>query len=119
MKILIAEDDLASRKFLLKFLSNYGVCDITVDGLEAMEAYLLAFDEKEPYDLIFLDIIMPKMDGQKVLKAIRDFEIQKNLALHERVKIIMTTGLNETENVFDGISLTATVKSVKYILRLI
>ena len=34
MRILIAEDDLASRKFMYKLLSPYGECDITVDGME-------------------------------------------------------------------------------------
>ncbi|MGE5404563.1 MAG: response regulator, partial [Candidatus Saccharibacteria bacterium] len=34
MRILIAEDDLVSRKFLFKFLSKFGDCDITVDGME-------------------------------------------------------------------------------------
>lgn len=38
MKVLIAEDDLASRKFLYKFLSRYGNCDITVDGIETIDA---------------------------------------------------------------------------------
>ena len=39
MKILRAEDDLTSRKFLFKLLSNYGECDIVVDGLEALDAF--------------------------------------------------------------------------------
>ena len=42
MRILIAEDDLASRRFLFKFLSQYGECDLTVDGLEALDAYLMS-----------------------------------------------------------------------------
>lgn len=41
MRILIAEDDLASRKFLSRFLSAYGECDITIDGMEALEACMI------------------------------------------------------------------------------
>ena len=77
MKILIVEDDIISRTFLSKFLDQYGECDIVVDGMEALDAYLIAEKEKQPYDLIFLDIMMPKIDGTKVLKAIRDFEKQR------------------------------------------
>ena len=55
MRILIAEDDFASRKLLLKFMSEYGECDVTVDGMEAIDAYLMSLEEKEPYDLICLD----------------------------------------------------------------
>jgi two-component system chemotaxis response regulator CheY len=97
LKILIAEDDLASRKFLSKFLSRYGECDIVVDGLEAVDAYMLAMRERKPYDLICLDIMMPKIDGVKVLRAIRDIETQKGILPEKRTKIIMTTALAETD----------------------
>lgn len=97
MRILIAEDDLTSRKFLFKFLSQYGECDLVVDGLEALDAFLLAMKEKMPYDLICLDIMMPKVDGVKVLKAIRDLEIQKGILPEKRSKVIMTTALAEAQ----------------------
>lgn len=97
LKILIAEDDFASRKFLSKFLSTYGECDLVVDGLETIDAYMLSMRERKPYDLICLDIMMPKIDGVKVLKAIRDLETQKDIAQENRVKIIMVTALGETE----------------------
>lgn len=102
MKILIAEDDLASRKFLFKFLSQYGECDQVVDGMEALDAFLISFKEEEPYDLICLDIMMPKVDGVKVLKAIRDLETQKKIPAEKRVKVIMTTALAETQFVQDA-----------------
>lgn len=102
MRILIAEDDFASRKFLYKFLSSYGECDMTIDGEETLEAYTLAYDEGTPYDLICLDIMMPKMDGIKVLKEIREIEDEKGIDERERVKIIMTTALNDVKNVFDS-----------------
>ncbi|MGE5631527.1 MAG: response regulator [Caulobacteraceae bacterium] len=99
MRILIAEDDMASRKFLQKFLSQYGECDVVVDGLETLDAYLLAIKENNPYDLICLDIMMPKVDGVKALKAIRDLETQKGILPEKRSKIIMTTALAESNYV--------------------
>jgi len=99
MKVLIAEDDLASRRFLSKFLAQYGEVDLVVDGLEALDAYLMATKEKAPYDLICLDIMMPKVDGVKVLKAIRDFEAKQGVVSEQRVKVIMTTALAETDYV--------------------
>ena len=99
MRILIAEDDLISRKFLAKFLSQYGDCDVTVDGLEALDAYLLALKDKQPYDLICLDIMMPKVDGVKALKTIRDIEKQNGVMQEDRVKVIMVTALAETQYV--------------------
>jgi two-component system chemotaxis response regulator CheY len=99
MKILIAEDDLASRRFLSKFLSQYGEVDLVVDGLEALDAYLMAIKENAPYDLICLDIMMPKVDGVKVLKVIRDYELKQGITPEKRAKAIMTTALAETDYV--------------------
>ena len=96
MKILIAEDDLASRKFLSKFLAKYGEVDLVVDGLEALDAYLMSLKET-PYDLICLDIMMPKVDGVKVLKAIREYEAKRGVSQQQRVNVIMTTALAETD----------------------
>lgn len=99
MRILIAEDDLISRKIILKILSQYGDCDVTVDGMEALDAYLLAIKENNPYDLICLDIMMPKIDGVRVLKAIRTIEQQKEISMMNRAKIIMLTALADKEYV--------------------
>jgi two-component system chemotaxis response regulator CheY len=104
LRILIAEDDLVSRKFLFKFLSKYGECDLVVDGLEALDAFLISLRDNKPYDLICLDIMMPKVDGVKVLKHIKDLEVQKGILPEKRARIIMTTALAETQivqNAFD------------------
>ena len=96
MRILIAENDLASRKFLYKYLSPYGECDITIDGIEAVDAFIMALEEGNPYDLICLDTMMPKLGGTRALKAIRDVEKQKGIEDDRQVKIIVTTALNNT-----------------------
>jgi two-component system chemotaxis response regulator CheY len=102
MRILVAEDDMVSRKFLARFLSQYGECDIVVGGLEALDAFLISIREEKPYDLICLDIMMPKVDGVKVLKAIRELETQKGVLPEKRSKVIMTTALAETQFVQDA-----------------
>ena len=99
MRVLIAEDDLASRKFILKILEPFGDCDFTVNGVETLDAYLLAIDESKPYDLICLDIMMPKADGMKVLKTIRQIEKNNRVEDGQRVKIIMMTALNDTDTI--------------------
>ena len=102
MKILIVEDDLVSRKLLQKFFVDYGTTETAIDGMEAMDAFLLSIKENDPYDLIFLDIMMPKLDGIRVLKAIRDIEAEKGIETDNRVKIIMTTALNQKEIVMQA-----------------
>jgi len=99
MKILIAEDEMISRRFINKFMSKYGDCDITVDGAEAIDVFELALEEGNPYDLVCLDIMMPEVDGLQALKEIRRLEKVHHIEEDKRVKIIMTTALNDVENV--------------------
>ena len=84
LKILIAEDDMVSRKLLWKVLDEYGECDLVVNGLEAIDAHMMSIEDQEFYDLICLDIMMPKVDGAKVLKTIRDLEMQYEVKKKER-----------------------------------
>lgn len=48
---------------------------------------------QNPYDLLCLDIMMPKVDGLKVLKVIRQLEAQKKVSEEEHLRIIMMTAL--------------------------
>jgi two-component system chemotaxis response regulator CheY len=99
MKTLIVEDDFASRKLMQKYLSPYGETDIVVDGEEALEAFTLALDEEEPYDLVCLDIMLPKKDGQEVLQDIRGVERERGILGNHGVKVLMTTALGDAKNV--------------------
>ena len=106
MKLLIVEDDFTSRRIIRKLVSKYGDCDIAVDGEEALEAYETAWEKSDPYETIFLDICMPKIDGLKVLKRIRSLEAKRNTEEDQPVRIIMTTAKDDSKNVmaafYDG-----------------
>ncbi len=113
MKILLAEDDFVTRKFMTGFLSKYGECDVTVDGMEAVDAFMMALEDDEPYDLVCLDIMMPVMDGYQALMGIRNLEKERNIPKEKEAKVIMTTALNEEKNVKMAFDLGCTVYSGK------
>jgi two-component system chemotaxis response regulator CheY len=113
MRILLAEDDYVTRKFMTNFLSKYGECDVTVDGMEAVDAFMMAMEEGEPYDLVCLDIMMPVMDGYQALMGIRNVEKDHNIPEDEMVKVIMTTALNDEKNVKMAFDLGCSVYSGK------
>ncbi|MFC1735786.1 response regulator [Candidatus Hydrogenedentota bacterium] len=103
MKTLIVEDDLTSRIALQRLLSEYGDCDIAVDGQEALEAFALAVKEQRAYDLICLDITMPCVDGHAALKGIRAQEKAQGIRPYNRAKIIMTTSRHDKPAVMRSI----------------
>lgn len=113
MKILLAEDDFVTRKYMSNFLSKYGECDVTVDGMEAVDAFMMALEDGEPYDLVCLDIMMPVMDGYQALVGIRNLEKENNIPEEKAVKVIMTTALNEEKNVKMAFELGCTIYSGK------
>ncbi|MBV5305421.1 MAG: response regulator [Desulfobulbaceae bacterium] len=99
MKCLIVEDDFMSRRILNKFLAEHFECDIAVNGEEAVLAFRQEFEDKQPYDLVCMDIMMPNMDGQQALRLIREFEREMKVTPPEEVKVIMTTSLNDPKTV--------------------
>ncbi|MFZ4631696.1 MAG: response regulator transcription factor [Patescibacteria group bacterium] len=84
-KILLVEDDKAIAKALGIKLSHFEV-DLAHDGEEAIEAIA-----KKNYDLILLDIMMPKLDGFGVMEAMKK---KKNTT-----PIFILTNLNQDDDV--------------------
>jgi two-component system chemotaxis response regulator CheY len=102
MRTLIVEDDFTSRLLLQSFLSQYGECHIAVNGREAVEAFRAARENGQPYDLICMDIMMPEMDGQTAVRAIRALEETGGTLSTDGAKIIMTTALDDVKSVVES-----------------
>lgn len=103
LRILIVEDDFKSRMLLQKMLSTHALCDIVINGDEAVEAFNLALEDKNSYDLICMDIMMPGMDGKEALKKIRLIEKEKGFLSAQRVKIFMITALDTENDILESI----------------
>ncbi|HPJ15801.1 MAG TPA: response regulator [Spirochaetota bacterium] len=95
MKILIVDDDFVCRNLLLEMVKDYGKCNIAINGKEAIFAVKNSIENKTPYNLIFLDIMLEEIDGHEVLKRIRDTESDYNIGGLDGAKIIMTTVLDD------------------------
>jgi two-component system chemotaxis response regulator CheY len=100
MRFLIVEDDFTSRQLIQIYLADFGQAFIAVNGREAVTAFENAIDDGIPYDMICLDIMMPEMDGQQALTAIRAIEQQRGIGGLDAVKVIMTTAKGESKDIF-------------------
>ena len=92
MKILLAEDEVQMSSAETAFLTMKGfTVDAVYDGAEALERA-----RQGAYDVIVLDIMMPKMDGIQALREIR--------AMGDATPVIMLTAKSEVDDRIDGLT---------------
>ena len=103
MKVLIVEDDAVSRKMiemLIKPLAEE--YSLAKDGEIALDFFNKSVENNNNYDLVLLDIMLPIMDGQTLLRMFREKEKEYNLLGNKSCKIIMVSALNDAGNVMEA-----------------
>lgn len=101
-KCLVVDDDPVGRELMLTYLEKVQTADAAVDGKDAVEKFQAAYLSGAPYQLIFLDIVMPDISGHDVGKAIRSFEREQGVSLAGQVKIVMLTSLKGAQDVMQA-----------------
>ncbi len=101
MRILVVEDDPTSIKIMSKMLQSFGDVDLVADGATAVKLFESSLSGRL-YDVVFLDIMLPEMDGQEVLKSIRLKEEKRGILGSDGVKVIMTTALDDSRNIMQA-----------------
>jgi len=102
MKFLIVDDDITNRKLLTTMLEDYGECDTAENGEVAVQLFQSMMSEQWKYDVIFLDIKMPIMDGHEALLKIRAIEEKNGIYVGDGINIVMVTALGDKKNILDA-----------------
>ena len=100
MKILIAEDEALHRDLLSTILAQWPEHEITFaeDGLAA---WALLTDPKRLFDLVFLDVKMPKLGGLELLQRLRESAIRRS------AKFVICTAVNDRATISKAVLLGA------------
>ncbi|EHJ48053.1 response regulator receiver [Solidesulfovibrio carbinoliphilus subsp. oakridgensis] len=105
MRALIVDDDFYSRSFLEYILHPYARCDVAVNGEDAVMVFKKALEAGEPYALVFMDLLMPVIDGPRALNEIREIEKDFGLDHDGRCKIVITSVLEDGEETHNAMYL--------------
>lgn len=103
MRILVVDDEYVSRTKLKVLLTKYGDCDAAPDGDIALRLLARSYQEGMPYDLVTMDINMPGMSGQEVVRNIRELE-DKQADTGRRIesKILMITASDDSKEIMSS-----------------
>jgi two-component system chemotaxis response regulator CheY len=105
MRALIVDDDFYSRSFLEYILHPYAACDAAVNGEDAIMAFKKALEAGTPYALVFMDLLMPVIDGPRALNEIREIEKDFGLSDEACCKIVITSVLEDGEDTHNAMYL--------------
>jgi two-component system, chemotaxis family, chemotaxis protein CheY len=112
MRCLVVDDEIICRKAVVTILEEVAECDEAADGGEALAKFSQALGKNEPYDVVFLDILMPGIDGHQTAQAIR--EVERASSSGGSVKIIMLTVL---DSVNDAMTSFCYGQSIAYLVK--
>lgn len=114
-KILLVEDDKETADFVKQGFEIEGIdVDIAYDGVDGYEKYL-----KSEYDLILLDLEMPRMNGEELLVKIRninpyiDIIVYTNYGEFGNIKKLVNLGINGYVNKGPKADLSELISMVK------
>src|SRR5436190_22271794 len=85
LRVLLVDDNVINQKVALRLLQQMGYqAELATHGLEALEAF-----ERQPYDLVFMDIMMPEMGGLEATREIRQRQQQRDQYPNYKSSIII------------------------------
>lgn len=96
MRALVVEDEFISRMVLESMLTSLFEVDSVENGYESLNAFERAHAEGRPYQVVFMDIMMPVLNGIDALEVIRRKETEGGLP---QAMVIMTSALSDIKTV--------------------
>jgi two-component system chemotaxis response regulator CheY len=115
MRVLIIEDDSTARLMLKSILCKFADVTESTNGGEGLQAFYSALKDGQGFDLICLDIGLPDVQGNDLLRLIRLAEAEKR---DKRSVVLVTSASNESPMIQQMLTLGADGYLVKPINRI-
>lgn len=100
MKFLLVDDDESIILFLDRLLAPFAQCESATSGSEALDRFKEQLDKHgKPYDVVFMDILMPEKDGHETVEEMRRTETQSKVKPADEFKLVMITCVDDVKDV--------------------
>lgn len=110
MKSLVIDDSKLIGLIMQETLERYGSCDVAFNPVDGFNKYVKSVNNNIPYDVVYLDLIMPIYNGYQILEMIRNYENSRGV---KNAIVIIVSGLYDEENKKKAMSLGADAYFVK------
>ncbi len=97
MRFLIVEPEKSSRMILLRALSDYGSCDTSTDGDEALRRFNAALKTDEAYDFVFINV--ETLESASQLLNFREIEADFKVSRSSACSLIFATAKADTDHI--------------------
>lgn len=95
VKALVVDDVKVNCRVLKGLLDKYGECDVVLNARDAVNAFQTAWKAGAPYNLLCLDIMLPDVDGIRLLEIVRKLESSMKLSESQCAHVIMITAVDD------------------------
>lgn len=95
VRTLIVEDNEVNRTYLSEVLGDYGETVAAETAEEGLRLFRQGIEADDPFDLIFMDIMLPGMSGLQAIEQIRAEEQSLGAAPPDQVKIVVVSALDD------------------------
>ncbi|MEI6206999.1 MAG: response regulator [Desulfuromonadales bacterium] len=103
LKALIVDDSELSRLMTGTIIGKVFSYDEAENGLEGISMHHKAVESGMPYDIIFMDVVMPEMDGKEAVRKIRDYEATIGIENKPIIMISASEMLGDIEGLVNGL----------------
>ncbi len=102
MRYLIVDDDPNICTLMTVYLAPFGDTVMANHGEDALDLFKDDLKNGHHFDVIFMDISMPDMDGHQVVQAMRDQEKAHKIPSSQRFRLVMITAHSDVKNVTES-----------------
>ncbi len=103
LRALVVDDSEISRRCVCRIISSVFTYEEADNGLIALQKYREGVESEHPFDIVFMDVIMPEMDGKESVKQIRAFEQSIDRLKTPIIMISASEMLGEVEELVNGL----------------